>query len=290
MIVVVGGTGRLGSLVANDLVGRGRRVRVVSRGLVPAAVTLDDRVEVVHGDVRDADRMREVVNGAEVVVLAMQGFAGPGGVSPRSVDTEGGSNVIAAAVAAHADVVLMSIVGASATSSLEMARVKHGLEEELKASSSGWTIVRSNAFAQTWFDVLEQTAATSQRPLVFGDGKNPIAWVDVHEVAAVVEHAVLEPALRGRTLEISGPESLSLEDLAAAVMAHHGWSGGPRHVPRAALRLMSLLAAPVRPDLARQARASLAMDGLPPVDDHETRELFPDLAAVGVTEVLARSA
>jgi len=290
VILIVGGTGRLGSLVANRLAAQGRHVSVLSRGLVPPVVALHEQVERLLGDVRDPTRMQDVVAGAEVVVLAMHGFAGPGGVSPRTVDQQGSQHVIAAAERADADVVMLSIAGASATSPLDLARVKYGVEEHLRHSRCRWTVVRSDAFAQTWFDVLEQTAAKSYRPMVFGDGNNPIGWVDVHEVAALVEHAVLEPSLRGRTLEISGPERLTLEQLATLVMEHHGWPGKPRRLPRLALRVMAALAAPVRRDLARQARASLAMDVLPPVDDHPTRAAFPDLPAVPVSRLLTQTA
>jgi len=220
-------------------------------------------VERVLGDVRDPIRMLELVAGAEVVVLAMQGFAGPGGVSPRTVDQEGSRNVMAAAEQADADVVLLSIAGASATSPLELARVKYGVEEHLRTSRCRCTVVRSDAFAQTWFEVLEQTAGRSRRPVVFGAGTNPIGWVDVHEVAALVEHAVLEPSLRGRVLEISGSERLTVEQLASLLMKQHGWPGKPRRIPPSALRVIATPAAPVRPDLARQARASLAI-GHPP--------------------------
>jgi NADH dehydrogenase len=290
MILVVGGTGRLGSLVANLLAAQGREVRVLSRGLTPAVVPLDQRVERVLGDVRDPTRMQEMVAGAEVVLLAMQGFLGPGRVNPRSVDHQGSRNVIAAAEQVDADVVLLSIAGASATSPLELARVKYGVEEHLRRARCRWTVVRSDAFAQTWFDVLRQTAAKSHRPIVFGNGDNPFGFVDVHEVAALVEHAVLQPSLRGHTLEISGPERLTLEQLATLMMEQHGWPGKPRRVPRLALRMMATLAAPVRPELARQARASLAMDVLPPVDDHETRAAFPDLPALPVSRLLKQTA
>jgi uncharacterized protein YbjT (DUF2867 family) len=289
VILVVGGTGRLGSLVANRLATQGWQVRVVSRGLVAPAVALDARVERVVGDVRDPDRMSEVVADAEVVVLAMQGFAGPGGGTPLTVDQQGSHNVIAAAQQADADVVLVSIAGASATSPLPLARVKHGVEEHLRSSRCGWTVVRSDAFAQTWFEVLEQTAGTSRRPVVFGDGTNPIGWVDVREVAALVEHAVLEPSLRGRVLDISGPERLTLIQLATLVMDKHGWSGRPRRLPRVALHLLAALATPFRPDVARLLRASLAMDVLPPVDDHETRAAFADLEALPVSLLLAQT-
>jgi len=290
VILVVGGTGRLGSLVANRLIAQGQEVRVVSRGLVPPVVPLHDDVEQVVGDVRDPARMQGLVAEAEVVVLAMHGFAGPGGVSPRTVDHQGSRHVIGAAEQADADVVMLSIAGASATNPLELARVKYGVEEHLRGSRCRWTVVRSDAFAQTWFDVLAETAGPSHRPIVFGDGDNPIGWVDVNEVAGLVEHAVLEPSLRGRILEISGPERLTMEQLATLVMEQHGWSGNPRHLPREALRVMATLTAPVRPDLARMARASLAMDVLSPVDDHLTRAAFPDLPAVPVSRLLAQTA
>ncbi len=290
MILVVGGTGRLGSLVANRLSAQGREVCVLSRGLTPPVVPLDERVERVLGDVRDPNRMQELVAGAEVVVLAMQGFVGAGRVSPRSVDGQGSRNVISAAEQASADVVLVSLAVASATSPMELARVKYAVEEHLRASRCPWTVVRSDVFAQTWIDILEQTAAKSHRPLVFGDADNPFGWIDVHEVAALVEHAVLEPSLRGRVLEISGPEKLTLEQLATLVMEQHGWPGRPRRIPRAALRLMGTLAMPIRSGFARQARASLAMDVLPPVDDHETRAAFPDIAALPASRLLRLTA
>jgi uncharacterized protein YbjT (DUF2867 family) len=286
MILVVGGTGRLGSLVANRLAARGQQVRVVSRGLTPAAVPLDGHVERVLGDVRHATRIRELVASADVVVLAMHGFLGPGRVSPRSVDDQGSRNIIAAAEQVDADVVLLSIAGASVTNPLELARVKYDVEEHLRTARCRWTVVRPDAFAQTWLDMLEQTAAKSHRPVVFGNGDNPFGFVDVHEVAALVEYAVLEPSLRGRTMEISGPERLTLQQLAALVMEQHGWPGKPRRVPRLALRLMATFAAPIRPDLARQARACLAMDVLGTVDDHETRAAFPDLPALPVSRLV----
>ena len=287
MIVVAGGTGRLGSLVVNRLAAGGHRVRALSRGLAPPAVPLDPGVEVARADVRDAGRVQEAVEGARVVVSAMQGFAGPGGVTPEAVDGLGNVHLIAAAERAGADVVLLSITGASPTSPLELARIKYDAEQRLRASTCDWTVVRSDAFAQTWFHVLEQTAVRSHRPLVFGNGDNPVAWVDVHEVAALVARAVLDPSLRGRTLEICGPELLTLQQLAQLVMGQHGWPGRPRRIPRGALRVMVALSSGVKPELARQARASLAMDVLPPGDDSLTRRDFPDIPATPVSRLLS---
>lgn len=287
MILVCGGTGLLGSRVANGLVAQGQAVRVLSRGMVAPREPLDPAIETCVADVRRPDSLEPAFLDVDVVVLAIQGFAGPGGVSPRTVDREGGLAVVEAAQRHGAAVVMLSVVNASATSELEIAREKFAVEERLRASGTPWTVVRSEAFAQTWIGVLLETAGSRHRPLVFGAGNNPIGWVDVNDVAALVQRAVLDPSLRGRTLDIVGPEPATLDQLARLVMAARGWPGEPRRVPRAALHAMALATALVRPDLARRARASLAMDRLAPADDRRTRAEVPGLPSTPVSEVVA---
>jgi hypothetical protein len=60
------------------------------------------------------------VAGVRVVVSAIHGFAGPGRVTPASVDRDGNANLVAAAKAAGADVVLMSVVGAAPDHAMEL--------------------------------------------------------------------------------------------------------------------------------------------------------------------------
>ena len=57
-----------------------------------------------------------------------------------------------------------------------------------------------------------------------------------------------------------------------------GCRGAIRHIPRPALRAMARLAATIKPALARQARAALAMDTIDMTfDSTATRQAFPDL-------------
>ena len=170
---------------------------------------------------------------------------------------------------------------------MEVFRCKHAAEQRLRSGGAGWTIVRAEAFAETWIGVLEETAGASGRPLVFGRGDNPISWVSVNDVAALVELAVTDPSLRGRALDLCGPETWTLRELAQHVMAHRGVLGKPRSVPRSMLHLMANTVGRFKPELARQARAALAMDGLAPAEDRHTRAEFPDLPSTPVSEVLA---
>lgn len=261
MIVVAGGTGRLGSAAVSRLVDSGHEVRVVSRGLsgeVPAGV------EHVRCDVRSAEDVTRAVKGAGVVVSAVQGFVGPGGVTPRSVDREGNLRLIQAAAEADADVVLVSLTHAAADSPLEIAREKYAAEQALRDSGAGWTIVRAAAFAELWIQILQDTAGRSRRPLVFGRGETPLWWVSVEDVAGEVARVAADGSARGRTIEVIGPDGLTLMELAAKVMQAHDWSGSPRRVPPAALRLAARSIGSVVPTIGRQTRAALAMERLAP--------------------------
>ena len=217
-------------------------------------------IEVTTGDVRDRASLEAAVRGADVVVSAIQGFTGPRGTSPATIDYLGNVSLIDAARAAGAQVVLVSVVGAAADSPMELFRMKHAAEQHLLAGDGDWTIVRATAFLELWIDVLGKTAARSGRPVVFGRGENSINFVSVLDVAGLVEQAVTDPATRGRILEIGGPDNLTFNQLAAAIQQAAGRTAAPRHVPRLALALMARCAGYLRPELGRQARAALVMD------------------------------
>jgi len=285
MIVVAGGTGRLGSRVVRRLVARGEPVRVLSRGHVSA--DLPGEVEVVRGDVRRPADLARALEGAALVVSAVQGMAGRD-VSVESVDRDGNLELIRAARSVGADVVLMSVTGASADHPLEMARMKYAAEQALLASGSPSSVVRAAAFAELWAEIVEQTAGRARRPLVFGSADRPIWWVSVDDVAEAAVRVVLDPSYRGRTVEIVGPEGITLTGLASAVMRARGWPGRPRRVPRLALQCGAATVGRVKPQIGTMLRASLAMDASPPDDPAVTRRDFPGLEPIPLAEVLAR--
>ena len=115
MILVAGGSGRLGTRVVQRLAGRGLSVRVLTRDRARAAHLAGPRVEIVEGDVRDAASVATAVDGADTALSAIHGFSGPGHVTPASVDRDGNINLIDAAEAAGVEhFVLVSIQQAAA--------------------------------------------------------------------------------------------------------------------------------------------------------------------------------
>lgn len=244
MILVAGGTGRLGTRVVLRLAARGLDVRVLTRD--PArARHLAGAASIVTGDVRDRASLEPSLRGVTTVVSAVHGFAGPGRVSPASVDRDGNANLVDAAAAVGADVVLVSVVGASATSPMDVFRAKFAAEQHLQASGVRWTIVRAAAFVELWAEIMSN-------PIVFGRGENPINFVSVDDVAAVVERTVVDAGLRGQTLEVGGPENLTFNELAELLQRTRGSTAKVRHVSPRLLRVMA--------PFQRKARAAIAMD------------------------------
>jgi uncharacterized protein YbjT (DUF2867 family) len=278
MIVVAGGTGTLGARLVPRLTTQGLAVRVVTRDPARARHLAGPGVTVARGDVRDPASLERALDGAGAVISAVHGFAGPGGVSPASVDRAGNAHLISAAAGADAPFVLVSVVGATPSHPIGLFRAKHAAEKTLRASGIPWTIVRATAFMETWAGVVGRTLQTSGKVLVFGHGDNPINFVCATDVAALIGQAVTDPGLRGQALELGGPDNMTFNQVAAILLEATASHGTVRHIPRPALRAMARLATSIKPALARQARAALAMDTLDMTfDPTATRREFPDL-------------
>lgn len=247
MIVIAGATGRLGTLVTTRLAGRGLQVRALTREPSRARHLSGIASEVVTCDIRDRASLDAGTAGATVLVSAVQGFAGPGRGSPDTVDREGNANLIEAALAVDADVVLMSVIGASPESPMELFRAKYAAEQYLRASGARWTIVRAAAFVELWAEIM-------RKPIVFGRGDNPINFVSVADVASAVERAVIDASWRQQVMEVAGPRDLTFNELAMLLQQVRQQPAKVRHVPPWLIRSMS--------SVSRKARAAVAMDTL----------------------------
>jgi NADH dehydrogenase len=278
MIVVAGGTSTLGTRLVPLLTGQGHAVRVLTRDPARAQHLTKLGVEVIRGDVRDPASVERALRGAGTVISAVHGFAGPGGVSPATVDRAGNANLIGATARTGAAFVLVSVVGASPGHPIGLFRAKHAAEGTLRASGLPWTIVRATAFMETWGTIMGRPLQASGTTMVFGHGDNPINFVSATDVAALVGLAATDPGLRGQVVEIGGPDDLTFNQVAAIVQEAAARHGTVRHIPRPALRAMARLTTAIKPALARQARAALAMDTLDMTfDSAAARRAFPGL-------------
>jgi uncharacterized protein YbjT (DUF2867 family) len=287
MILVTGGTGRLGAWLVPGLVAKGLPVRVLTRDRARAR-GLPAGVEIVTGDVRSASDIARAVAGCRMVISAAHGFAGPGNPSPEAIDRDANRTLIQAATKAGVErFILISVQGVSADHPMSLHRAKYAAEEALRASGLGYTILRPTAFLETWLDIIGAPLATGGRALVFGPGKNPVNFVSVRDVAALTLLAVEQETLRGDTIEIGGPEDSSFVDLAQRLIAVHGKPAGIQHIPLPMLRALSVLARPFSPEFARKAGAAVVLNTADMSFADASRKRFPSLPRTTAKDVLA---
>lgn len=269
MILVVGGSGRLGRLVVEHLVSH-HDVRVLAPHATATLPARNTRLEVVDGDVRDLATVVAAAKGVSCIVVASHGVESRERDGLATVDGLGSLAVTAAAAQVACGIVLVSVVGAAADAALPLGRTKFAAEQRIHESGVPWTIVRCAAFAQTWAMILTLSAGDTGRPAIIGRGEAAHRFVDVRDVASVVARASTDTSLRGRLLQVSGPEPLTVSQLASMVQRANSWTGAPRHLPLPLARAIATTLAPFRPDLTRKLRLGIAMDEPQPADDPST--------------------
>lgn len=290
-ILIAGGTGTLGTLVVHRLNDRGMKVRVLTRDAEHARHLVGTNVEIVTGDLRDARAVGRAVAGAGTVINAVQaGFGATNGSSPRSVDGQGNSNLLAAAKANGVHhMVLMSIYDVTPKHPLELWRIKYRGEQELQASGLAWTILRSTAFMEWAVGFVCKPLIKNGKAVVYGRGDNPINFVSAHDVAQFVELAVADPALRGQLVTIAGPENLSFNQLAETFQKVTGSAGVVTHVPLPVMRVMAKVLVPLRPALAREIQAGVFLDTADrTADGIAVRARYPSIPVTTLPEMIRR--
>lgn len=233
MMVITGATGQVGGKVLRRLVQRDVPVRTIVRDPAKAEAVRRSGVETVEGDFAEPGTLDKALEGADAMFLACANV-------PNQVDLE--SNAVDAAVRSGVRrVVKLSILGAEAGSPVPF-RDWHGrIEQRLKASGAYYTILRPNFFMQGLPGLV---GADGNIHAPTGDGR--VGWVDVRDIAEVADRALTEEGHEGKTHTLTGPESLSLAEVADELSEAAGRE--IRHVD-------------VSPEAAREGMLSSGMPG-----------------------------
>ena len=261
MILIVGASGRLGSVVAEHLLAQGKSVRAMTRTPLNLAQLEQQGAEVVSGDLRNPASLLSACQGVEQVLAAAHALVGKGDNNPQTVDDAGNRHLIDAAKAAGVkNFIFVSVQGASPDSPLEFFRIKYRTEEYLRASGMSFTILRPGAFMDLWAQLIGRPRLEQDKTTIFGRGNNPINFVAVEDVARFVCTVLEDPRAHNRVIEVGGPENLTMNQVAEIFERTSGRRAKKRHVPLPMMRVMSILMQPINPALSRQIRAGIYMD------------------------------
>jgi uncharacterized protein YbjT (DUF2867 family) len=203
LVLVLGGTGTVGSSIVAQLAKFRVRVRVLSRD--PGKARAGQHAEVVRGDLSAPGSLPAAFAGVKRLFLLT-----PAG--PEQVTQE--ANALTAAN--HAGV--EHVVKLSGGGVILMPHMAHtggvalakATEAQLLASKLSWTILRPGAYntnAMKAFGLL----ARGGLYLPAGEGKD--SHIDPRDIAAVAVKALIEPGHDGKAYDLTGPQLLSYREV-----------------------------------------------------------------------------
>lgn len=192
LFLVIGGTGKTGRRVTNRLTAAGKSVRAVSRSTTP------------RFDWHDADTWDAALSGVTAVYIPPLDEPFPIEDFVRRAVAAGVGRFVALS---GRRMQLLDPEGVS-----PMRRT----EEAVKISGVEWTILQANNFNQNFSEGdYRHAVLAGELSLPLGDATEPL--IDAEDIAEVAEVALTRDGHAGRLYELTGPQSLTYTQAAAAL-------------------------------------------------------------------------
>jgi len=207
MILIIGGTGKVGSELVKQMAETKSPARVLVRNAEKAKKVEGLGLEVVVGDLTNLISIEDALKGIEKMFLLTP-------PSPNEADLK--NSIIEIAKRTGVDyVVLLSGAGADLNSPISQAQQHAKSEAYLKASGLAFTILRPYFFMQNFFNQADTIKGNfgggiKSEGAIYGNFKDgKIAMVDTRDIAAVALACLTENGHNGQTYIITGGETIT---------------------------------------------------------------------------------
>jgi uncharacterized protein YbjT (DUF2867 family) len=240
LVTVFGGDGFIGRYTVNALLRDGWRVKVASRkskrGWFLKAQADLGHIAWATADINDRASVARAIEGADAVVNLVGSFD-----NMDRVHVAGARSIAeAATVAGVKALVHVSAIGADAKSGCDYGRTKGEGEAAVRAAFPAATILRpsivfgrEDAFINRFAGLIRKLPIV---PIIGGRAKFQPVYVG--DVAKAVS-AALGEAHAGKTLELGGPEVLSMAQINRWIAARIGYDRSFIEVPDAAAAMLA---------------------------------------------------
>jgi uncharacterized protein YbjT (DUF2867 family) len=228
---------------------RGVAVRALVRDPAKAeAIAALPHIEIAQGDMAHPETLAAALHEINRAMLISSS-------APDMLDVQ--SNFIdAARKAGVRHVVKLSGIMPELHSAFRFARMHGEIEKRLEASGMAFTHLRAGEFMPAYFRQVPMIVAKGAMFLPMEDAR--IASIDVGDIAEIAARALTSSGHEGKTYPLTGPEALTMTEVAAKLSAATGKS----------IRYVS-----VPPEDARQAQLAA---GMPPYLADALFELFAE--------------
>jgi uncharacterized protein YbjT (DUF2867 family) len=211
MILVTGASGWSGSAVIREFARRKTPVRALVRSRARARdlETLPD-VELVEGEMRRPDTLEPVLRGVERALIVSSS-------DPQMLETQC-TFIDAAKRAGVRHVVKFSGKESGAgfdAQRFRFTRMHEEIETYLERSGLAWTHLRPSQFMQVYLREAPSIVSKGALPLPLGDAR--LSPVDLEDIANVAFALLGEEGHEGRIYEMTGPEALTMAEIAERI-------------------------------------------------------------------------
>ncbi len=235
LVLVTGATGFLGRRVVQELLDRHHQVRCLVH--VPGRERIFDHrsVEVHYGNVLDPASLAVALYNVEAVVHLVAIIRPTHRMSFDLVNRQGTANVVAAAKEARVrEFHHVSAVGAANDPTYPYHYSKWQSEQEVVNSGLPFTIIRPSIMFGQGDEFINSLAGLVRLfPIVpvIGSGKIRFQPMAVEDVASCIGMSVERQDLKGRTLDLGGPDRFSYNEIVSEVARAMGKRRLRFHVP-----------------------------------------------------------
>ena len=247
MILVTGATGRTGSEVVKALIAKGEQVRALVRDPERAGAIQGPGVELVVADVEKPETWDAALQGVDKAFLLS-----PEG--PQMAELHG-KFADAAKGAGVRHLVRMSILVANPDSPLAIGRWHGEADRNVENSGIPYTIIRPAYFMQNLVGSARMIAMEGAFPGAMGDGK--VGVIDTRDIGNAAATVLTSDGHEGKTYPLTGPEALSMgevaEKLSAALGKEVKYINVPQQDAKAGMMAMGM------PDWMADGWAAMAM-------------------------------
>jgi uncharacterized protein YbjT (DUF2867 family) len=213
MILVTGAAGLNGTALVRTLSAKGIAVRALVRNAAKAPpLAALPNVEIAVADMARPETLPAALAGIDRAMLNSS-------ADPAMLEVQS-SFIAAAAKAGVKHVVKLSGIMPELDSPFRFARMHGEIEKRLEASGMGFTHLRAGEFMPTYFRQVPSIVAKGALFLPMEDQR--IASIDVGDLAEISALVLTRPGHEGKVYPLTGPEALSMTEVAERLSAATG--------------------------------------------------------------------
>ncbi|WP_394826266.1 NmrA family NAD(P)-binding protein [Pendulispora albinea] len=235
MFVVAGVTGNTGAVVADTLLARGKKVRVVVRDASKGERFQARGAEVAVVSVDDDVALAKALSGAEgAYLLSPPDLTADDFLASRRIVADAAARAIDASQVPH--VVFLSSLGAHLPERTGVVRSLHYAEQRLARTPAKLTFLRPSYFFENWIGPLTAAASSGKLP-TFIEVDRAISMISSRDIGVFAAQALLEgpAAERISVINLEAPRDYTPRDIANAAARALERPVEPEFVPEPAI-------------------------------------------------------